>query len=54
MWVAVAAVAAIGALAIATRTASRGDARSQAFRVFWEPVFCSADPLPIAVGNPIV
>lgn len=54
IWVAVAATAAIGALAIATRTASRGDAKSQAFRVFWEPVFRSADPLLIAVGNPIV
>ena len=54
IWVAVAAVAAIGALAIATRTATRGDARTHAFRVFWEPVFRSADPLLIAVGHPIV
>jgi hypothetical protein len=54
IWVAVAAVLAIGALAIATRTAGRANPKLQAFRLFWDPVFRSSDPLLIGVGHPIV
>jgi hypothetical protein len=54
IWMAVAAVLAIGALAVATRTGGRGNPKSQAFRLFWEPVFRSSDPLLIGVGHPIV
>ena len=54
IWMAITAVLVIGALAIATRTSARGDAKSQAFRLFWEPVFGSPEPLLIGVGHPIV
>jgi hypothetical protein len=54
LWVALAAVVAIGVLAIATRTAGRADPKAQAWRLFWDPVFRSSDPLLIGVGHPIV
>jgi len=54
IWVALSAVLAIGALAVATRTAGRADPNLEAFRLFWGPVFSSPDPLLIGVSHPIV
>jgi hypothetical protein len=54
VWCAVAAVAIVGGLAAVNRTAARANLKEQAFRLFWDPVFRSQEPLLIAVGHPIV
>jgi hypothetical protein len=54
IWCAIAAAVAIAGFAVVSRTAVRGNSKAQAFRLFWDPVFRSAEPLLIGVGHPIV
>jgi hypothetical protein len=54
VWCAVAAIIAVAGFAVLTRTGTRVNSKEQAFHLFWDPVFRSADPLLIGVGHPIV